>query len=221
MGAGFDRVAGPYQVLEYLAFGRSLERARAHGLDRLRDCREILVIGEGDGRCLRALVRVAPAARIRCIDASAAMIARARRRLASSGAGDRVAFEHADVRDVDVPAARYDAVVTMFVLDCFSPSDVAAIAARLVRGLRPGGRWVFADFAIPPRGWARLRARVWVRALYAFFGWSAGLSVRALPPSEAILQAAGLTPVGARAFQHGLVRNVLFAEATHHAAPCP
>jgi ubiquinone/menaquinone biosynthesis C-methylase UbiE len=214
--ADFDRLARPYRALEYLAFGRALEAARFKFLDRLRHCRDILVLGEGDGRCLAAMLKAAPDARFRCVDASAGMIAGARERVSASAAG-RVVFEQADAVDVDLPSARYDAVVTMFFLDCFTPAVVEQIIGKAMASVRPGGLWLFADFAIPDGTWARLRARLIVRSLYALFRWRTGIAARALPPSEALLQRAGWRPIDQWESRSGLIRSVVFqhAEPTH------
>jgi ubiquinone/menaquinone biosynthesis C-methylase UbiE len=91
--ANFDRLARIYRALEFVAFGRDLERARYCFLDQLASCRDILVLGEGDGRCLARLVHVAPAARIHCVDASAAMLACAARRLTDPATRARVQFQ--------------------------------------------------------------------------------------------------------------------------------
>src|SRR5690606_35643402 len=48
--AGFVRVARIYHALERLAFGRALERARFALLPALAGCRDVLVLGDGDGR---------------------------------------------------------------------------------------------------------------------------------------------------------------------------
>ena len=208
--SGFDRLAGVYRGLEFLAFGRDLERARFCLLDRLQGCREILVLGEGDGRCLAQLVRAAPEARIRCVDLSGAMLARAAARLQDPAARSRVAFEQADALSVPLPADRYDAVVTLFFLDCFPAGEVAALVERLRTSLRPGALWLWADFAQPARGWRRWPARAALRLLYAFFRWQTGLTARVLPPAEETIQRAGFAREAEREFQGGFVRCVLF-----------
>lgn len=210
--ANFDRLARIYRALEFVAFGRDLERARFCLLDRLAGCESILVLGEGDGRCLARLVHAAPRARIHCLDGSAAMLARARERLAGSGAEARVTFTQADLRTEEFPAQACDAVVTLFFLDCFDAATTAAIVARVARALRPGARWLFADFAIPPRGYRRWRARLWLTLLYGFFRWETGLGTRALPPSESLIRSAGFVPVETRERQLGLIRTVFFSQ---------
>ena len=208
--ANFDGVAGIYKTLEYIAFGRALESARFEYLARLRHCRRVLIVGEGDGRFLERLVQVAPDATIRCVDSSAAMLVRAERRLDPS-ARVRVTFERADVRDLHVAPHAYDAIVTLFLLDCLSPGEVAQAVRTLGDGLQPDGLWLFADFSIPARGWQRLRAIAWVRFLYAFFRWRAGLRVRDLPPTERILADAGFRVRESRTFQRGLLKASLYS----------
>ena len=210
---GFDRLSGLYRALEFLAFGRDLERARFRFLDQLRDCADILILGEGDGRCIERVARIAPAARIRCVDASAGMLARAGRRLGPGGGRALIRFEHADARAIVLPEQTYDAVLTLFFLDCFCVDDVAALVGRTQRSLRPGGLWVFADFALPTHGWSRLRARMWLAALYRFFRWQTGIDAKALPPSEDLLRDAGWQPVASHNLQGGFIRSVLFTRA--------
>lgn len=209
--ANFDRLARIYRALEFLAFGRDLERARFCLLDRLAGCESILVLGEGDGRCLARLVHAAPRARLHCFDGSAAMLARARARIAGAEAGRRVTFTQADLRTTEFTAQGYDAVVTLFFLDCFDAATTSALVGRVTRALRPDAGWLFADFAVPPRGYPRLRARLWLALLYGFFRWETGLGARELPPSEALIRAAGFTAVETREHQLGLIRTVFFS----------
>ncbi len=205
----FDSLARAYRLLEVIAFGRTLERARFCMLDRLAGCRDILVLGEGDGRCLARLVSAVPAARIHCVDASAAMLDRAARRIAGTEAARRVTFVRADAFAADFPPAGYDAVVTLFFLDCFRAEQVALLVERVAAAVKPGGLWLFADFAIPAAGLARIRARLVLAVLYAFFRWRTGLPARELPPSEKILCKAGFFPVDERSFSGGFIRSAL------------
>lgn len=210
MAAGFDRVAGVYRALEHLAFGRQLERARFAQLDALRSCRQILIVGDGDGRCLEAVLGIARDAVITSMDASPAMLAKARRRAEAAGAGSRVIFECADIRTRALPPARYDAVLTMFVLDCFPADEAAVVVARLAAAVTSPGLWLFADFAVPSRGWRRVHARLQVSLLYAFFRWQTGITASCLPPSEALIEGEGFRPRAVRGCRLGSIRSVLF-----------
>lgn len=208
--ANFNPLARGYRALEFLAFGGDLERARFCLLDRLADRTSILILGEGDGRCLERLLALAPVARIHCVDASSAMLARARARIAGRRGCERVTFTCADALTLELGEARHDAVITLFFLDCFPDSEAAGLVQRIGRSLRPDARWLWADFALPEKGWARFRARCWLTVLYAFFRWQTGLQTRTLPPAEALIAQAGFRAGETREFQHGLLRSRYF-----------
>jgi tRNA (cmo5U34)-methyltransferase len=204
--ADFGRMAPWYRALEFLAFGPDLERARFAYLGRLSGCSDILLLGEGDGRCAARLAALAPQARILCVDSSPGMIERARRRV---GDNPRVSFACADVRTLALEPGRFDAVTTFFLLDCFDAGDVATIVGRVGAALRPGAPWLFADFVLPAWGFPRARARAWLWLLYAFFRWETGLGVSSLPPSEEILAREGWKVAESRTMQRRLVRTAL------------
>jgi predicted O-methyltransferase YrrM len=207
---GFDRLARWYRALEFVAFGRNLERARFAFLDRLANCRNILLLGEGDGRCAARLVRMAPRARIVCVDSSPGMIERASLRVQRTGMGGRVVFECADVRTYSAAPGHFDAVATLFLLDCFRADEVASIVSRTGAGLQPGSLWIFADFALPGGGIARARARAWLAVLYAFFGRATALQASSLPPSEEILERSGWKKTESLDLQWGLLRSSVY-----------
>jgi SAM-dependent methyltransferase len=206
---GFDRVARAYRWLEYAAFGRLLERARFVHLGVVAGRSRVLLLGDGDGRFLRALLGASPHARIRSIDASRRMLALAADRLAAGDRG-RVVFECRDALTAEYPTGAYDAVVTQFFLDCFTPGEIEALVPRVAGALAPGGVWLFADFAVPRSGAARWYAGVVVAGLYGFFRRTAGIAARALPPSETVIKAAGLAADRSAAFRGGLVRSVVY-----------
>ena len=114
-----DRIARCYRWLEYAGFGRALEHRRNAFLAYVADARRVLVLGDGDGRALAALLRAAPHARIDYVDLSARMLELARGR-----AGDlRVVYRRDDARTTPLPAAEYDLIVTHFFLDCFDEAE--------------------------------------------------------------------------------------------------
>jgi SAM-dependent methyltransferase len=217
--SGFDWLAPWYRALEFTAFGRDLERARFEYLGRLASCRDILLLGEGDGRCAARLAGIAPHARILCVDSSPGMIGRASRRISGGDAAGRVAFLCADATEFAPEPGAFDAVATLFFLDCFDGETIASTVKRVGDALRPGALWLFADFTVPAAGIARLRARAWLAVLYSFFRLGTGLRVSELPPSEDILGKAGWVRSESRDFQGGLVRSAVFNRPPGAVAP--
>jgi len=205
---GFDRLAGLYRGLEFLAFGRALERARFALLPQLQNCRRILALGDGDGRCLQQLVVLNPTAEYDSLDLSPVMLSHARQRLAATP--HNIRFQEADILTTALPDQHYDAVVTCFFLDCFDEDAAAGVVAKIAASLVPGARWLWADFAVPAHGPARARAQLWLAILYFFFRWQTGIKARTLPSSEALITAAGFASIATASQQWGLLRSVVF-----------
>jgi ubiquinone/menaquinone biosynthesis C-methylase UbiE len=211
---GYDRLAGCYRLLETLAFGRALERARFRHFDHLHNRKRILLLGDGDGRGLALALRIAPHAQIDSLDSSAGMLTRASRRLSPEEL-TRVTFLHADAFAASYPAETYDAVTTLFFLDCFSGEQVERLIERLRPALTKDALWLHADFALPPAGWARLRARVWLTIMFWFFRWQTGRpATQALPPAETLFESAGFVPLAHASWQHGFLVSTLFRQSS-------
>lgn len=190
-----------------LAYGRALERARCAHFDLLRDRRDILLLGDGDGRGLELACRIAPRARITTVDFSAGMLRRAAARLSATDR-ERVTFLQADARAVTITPGSHDAIVTLFFLDCFTEDEARAVVARHLPALTADGIWLDADFALPPRGLARWRARLLLWLMITFFRWQTGLGTRRLPPVERLLRECGLAIVASRGWQGGFIRSI-------------
>lgn len=214
----FDRLAKWYRFTEFLAFGGDLERTRFEYLGKLAGCREVLLLGEGDGRCAERLAQLLPNVRITCVDSSLGMIERAARRISDAGAKDRVHFEYADIFEYTPAGRKFDAVATFFFLDCFTPEQVASIVSRTGGYLKPGSVWLFSDFVVPAKGFPRARARFWLKCLYTFFRWETGLPITTLPPSEEILIRAGWFRTSFVDRQGGMLRSAVFQRSPAKAA---
>lgn len=206
---GYDQLAWVYRFIEFLAFGRALERARFRHFDRLSDRKHILLLGDGDGRGLALVCRLAPHARIDSVDFSAGMLERASRRLRPDDRA-RVTLRQADALTTEFPAHTYDAVTTLFFLDCFPDAQVGALIARLHPALTPNALWLHADFTLPAHGFHRMRARLLLALMLAFFRWQTGLAVRALPDSEARLLSSGFHRIAVASWQGGFIVSSVF-----------
>lgn len=133
----------------------------------------VLDIGTGTGRLLEVL-----APRVRSglgVDASRAMLALARSRLAKPGLG-HVSVRQADMYRLALPGV-YDVVVLQMVLHY--AEDPAAAVAEAARMLAPGGRLIVVDLA------AHDRAALAERLAHRWRGFSDG-------EMAALLEAAGL-----------------------------
>jgi SAM-dependent methyltransferase len=204
----FDKLARAYRWMEYLSFGPALSRCRKQFLSELAQCRNALVIGDGDGRFTARLLQANPEIRVDAIDTSPAMLRALVRR--AGMAADRVHTKVADARDWQTTNAEpYDLVVTHFFLDCLTTAEVRSLAEKIRSASVTNVRWVVSDFAVPPGFFGRIVARPLVRALYIAFGILTGLRIRSLPDHAHALAEAGFQIAQRRTRLFGLLASEL------------
>ena len=73
-----DWIAPHYCWIERLGMGRTLERRRRWFLPQCKNARRALVLGDGDGRFLRELLRQNPVVQADYVDLSSRMLQLAR-----------------------------------------------------------------------------------------------------------------------------------------------
>jgi ubiquinone/menaquinone biosynthesis C-methylase UbiE len=195
-----------YRWAEYLALGRTLERARDHFLPHLTGCKSVLALGDGDGRFLAHLLEQNPQIHAVAVDTSAAMLTLLRERC-----GQRVSTLQESALNVTAKAGT-DVVVTHFFLDCFTQNEVEALAQRLGTELEPGAFWLVSDFGTPQIRWLRPLAAAYVRSLYLAFRILTGLRVTQLPNPQRALDLARFARLQRKEFLFGLV----YAELWQH-----
>lgn len=198
----FDRLAPHYDWMEALLAGGKLQRARTAWLEKLSGCRRILSVGEGHGRFAAACAARFPDAQLTLLDASAAMLARARQHIPPHARVQWIASDLAAWQ----PRERYDAIVTCFFLDCFPSAELATAIARLAAAADDNALWLVSDFAVPERGLVRWRARAIHAAMYGFFRVATRLPGRRLTPPDDLLAAHGFSLQGRRESEWGLIR---------------
>lgn len=207
----FDAVAPWYRALETIAFGNALQRARVACLNEIGSPHRALIVGEGNGRFLAALLQRYPLIRVDCVDASERMLDLARRQVQRSSREEisRVQFVQHDIRSW-TPQDRYDLIVTHFFLDCFKTQHVGLIVAKLGQAATPNAIWLLADFLVPSVGLARGHARAWLAAMYWFFRCVAGIEARRLVDPSPFLRVEGFTLARQHLFRLGMVKSELW-----------
>ena len=97
-----DLIAPHYWWIERLGMGRALERRRRWFLPEIGNARRALVLGDGDGRFLRELLRRNPVVRADYVDLSRRMLELARQKAGI----ERVDYQRADALTVDASSGR-------------------------------------------------------------------------------------------------------------------
>ena len=134
---------------------------------------DVLELGVGAG--VRSTRMLAERGRLTGVDVSTEQLERARRRLPDA------TLLHADLLELELPVASFDAVVAAYVLNHVPPEELGPLARRAADWLRPGG-YLLATFGAQDNpGWTG----EWLGVEMYFAG---------LPPEEnrRLVEAAGL-----------------------------
>ena len=198
-----DPIARWYRYFEYLAFGRALQRRRLEFLDDVADARNVLILGDGDGRFTAEFVNRNPQAIVDSVDSSERMLQLAQRRVRNPN----VRFRLGDARTIPL-SGKYDLIVTHFFLDCFTDSDLNALLPRISGHCEPDARWVVSEFGLPISGVAQVFAKMLIRLMYFFFRLMTGLTVTQLPNYSAAFARHGFRVVR----EHTLLRGLLVSQ---------
>lgn len=202
----FDLLAPHYRWIEFVSAGEKLQQCRTAFLGNITEAKKVLIVGDGNGRFLLECRRRFPEAKITSVDASARMLALARRRLARHGVtGEGIDFICADALVWEPPEREFDLIVTHFFLDCFRREQVEALVAKLTRAAMPGANWLLADFQVASTGLARQRSRLILWMLYQFFGMTTGISGRVLTAPDIFLRQNGVTLQQRRVYDLGML----------------
>lgn len=206
----FDHLAQVYVWLEILTFGAALQRCRTRLLPELAPAATALILGDGDGRGLAALLQQQPWLAATAIDLSPAMLGELRHRCTSLAsdlttlAGDALPVLRSLPRD-----ARFDLITSHFFLDCLDGAELSRIVDEVSARSPPSAQWLLSEFQIPV-GWRGLPARAVVGALYLIFGALTGMRVRKLPDHTGPLLRSGWTRTRAAHSVGGLLTTELW-----------
>lgn len=204
----FDRLAPHYHWLEEVFAGDLMQSCRTQFLPRARNCQNALLVGEGTGKFLVALLRLNPQIQIICVEQSERMIKQARQRLARERLdGSRIEFQQMDVLHWTPPKEKFDLVVTNFFFDCFRAEQLEKLVPLLAGSAAANACWLLSDFRVPERGWRRWRATIILTALYGCFKLTTALSANWLTPPDNFLAENGFQLVERRLVNFGFAHS--------------
>ena len=209
-----DRIARCYRWLEYLSFGRALERLRREYLDEVESARSVLILGDGDGRFTAEFLGRNKLGVIDFVELSPRMLALAKQRVEQQTGGEgRIHFWQADARTMNLPR-EYDLIVSHFFLDCFTTSDLDALVERIATAAHPGARWILSEFRVPERGFRRFVGGALIKIMYWFFRIATGLKTSQVPEYRTIFRVHGFRCLGQRPAWGGLMASELWEKAS-------
>jgi ubiquinone/menaquinone biosynthesis C-methylase UbiE len=194
----FNRVATYYDLLAQLVFGNAIRNSQTLYLNQLPKDSKILVIGGGTGWWLKELQRINPICEVWFIEASSAMLERARMNGSSN-----ITFIHGT--EGDIPPIQFDGIVTYYFLDLFTDLEMKVAIERLNACLKSNGIWAVADF-VNYKWWHR----TFLSVMYFFFRRVGALRVNQLHRWEENLTNQNLERTHQTFFYKGFITSCLY-----------
>lgn len=176
MKRSYDAIAGVYDLLAKIFIGKALRKAQIYLLQYIPAGANVLIVGGGTGWILEEIAHLhSKGLQIDYVDISASMIAKAKQRNVKQ---NKVHFLHQSAAE-NFSGNAYDVILTPFFFDNFGEATMQDIFDKLHQKLKPGGRWLYADFQVA--GERRFFQKTMLLAMYTFFKVACNIEANHLP----------------------------------------
>lgn len=196
----YDKLASVYDVLAGIAFAGRIRRSQCEFLSHVNNGDCVLVVGGGTGWIVEELFQRCTPRAVYFVDASARMLARARRR----GLPGSVIFIHGTVADIP-EGVGFDVVILNFFLDMFSQAEQEALITRIQKATHAGSQWLVTDFTD-----TNFFHHTILFFLYAFFRLTTRLGQRSLANWQAALLQCDLACAASAVWLRGFIKSGVF-----------
>lgn len=207
----FNRVAPWFERLEKMVFRDQMQICRTAFLSDLPAIKKAALIGEGNGTFLVQFLEHCNCEEVHYIDSSKAMLDLAQKRLQKCviPGSTRIEFYSLDLSLDAMPDQNYDLIVTNFFLDVFSAAMLKNVVTKITSACSRDAHWLYADFQITGNRFQRWRAFAWVKTMYLFFRFTAGIQTTSLADPSTLLDRNGFQVKWSTEFDNGLMRAEL------------
>lgn len=186
MRNNYDAIAGSYDRVSRLVFGKSIMESQKVLLQYIHAHSRVLIVGGGTGWILEEIaVLNSSGLVIDYVEISAKMIFLASKRQCGA---NKVNFINKPIEDYNATAS-YDVIITPFLFDNFAQDRAEKVFNKLNSVLMESGKWLFTDFHIGA-GQAFWQKAL-LRSMYTFFGLISHVEARQLPELTPIFSSAG------------------------------
>jgi tRNA (cmo5U34)-methyltransferase len=211
----FDLVSPIYDALATLVFGGNIRRSQVALLPKIKDANSALVIGGGTGWFLLELLARTDVRKVLYVELSKDMLDKSQRLVERRAPQwlSRVEFRLGSEESITPADGPFDLIATNFFLACFGDDNCSQMISRLHPHMAPNGRWLFADFQVPDRGWRRVCAMILFKVMFTFFNVFSGLEARRPPNYDLGFRQVGLKPQTERRFYARMIHVKLMANA--------
>jgi len=210
---GFNLLSPFYDFFSTLFFGDFILESQTCFLKEIRNAKSILIFGGGTGKVLESIFINNLNAKICYIDLSEKMIEKARKRK----------FPHKQVHFIcgtenDIPeSAKFDAIITPFVLDCFIERKLQQLVIKLDTHLKSDGKWLFSDFNISNNSLLmKWISKLIIKMLYFIFNLFCSLGIYSLADFNQHFQKSGYRTRNEKHFMKGLLVSRIYSKSANN-----
>lgn len=204
----FNWLAGVYDILVRIVFGRALCNAQLVYLDKIPKNANVLFLGGGTGLVLKHLLRIHPTCEVWYVEASSSMIEAATKHIHELSAKKRVHFIHGTHESIP-NSIRFDVIIAGFFLDLFD-EELSNVIRKIKTSLHSDGQLLVTDFVDGGKKWQRILLQI----MYWFFRTTCGIEAMRLPHWEQRLSDYGFIVSEYRMFCKDFVKSVRFRITT-------
>lgn len=205
MKGNYNIIAPYYDRLSKLIYGNAIVNAQQYVVNFIIPGSAFLIVGGGTGWILEEISkRHTNGLAITYVEISEKMMELSRRR---NIANNHVDFTTGPIQDVLLDG-RYDAVITPFLLDNFSPVTTMAVFKKIHSVLRPSGYWFFCDFQLSRKH--RLWQKPLLKLMYLFFRSVCNIEANSLPDTASMFDKYGYKEIAYKNFFHRFIQSVVY-----------
>jgi len=177
MAANYNNSAWFYDRLSRLVYGRALINAQVYLLRFVEANSKILIVGGGTGWILEELTRIHPSGlEITYVEVAANMVSLSKKRKIGA---NQVVFINDAIENVGLKTD-FDVIITPFLFDNFTGETLQKVFAHIHPLLKPGGKWLNADFQLTGKWWQNIL----LQSMFLFFKLLCNIEASQLPDIE-------------------------------------
>jgi hypothetical protein len=211
----YDRIAAVYDLLSYIAFFGRIQRAQRCFLTQIPRGSNILFLGGGTGWLLPDLFHSSRPRQITYIEASAHMLLRSQQTVVRfqqkypNTQIPRTTFICGTEQEIP-SSATYDVVITNFLLDMYSGSELLTLVNHIAQHLTSEATWLFSDFNLSKQYRKRMWQKPLLSLMYYFFHYTTGIATQPIPNFSALFERFGWRATHSSSFFGGFITSQVY-----------
>jgi len=170
MSRSYDRAAFIYESLAHVYSLGGIRKSKLHGVAQMEPGEKVIFLGIGSGE--EAILAAKKGADVTCVDISQGMLDTVQRKLTAESLTANLICQDALTLE---EFGEYDVCAANYFLNVFLEDDMEKFLQHSAKLVRPGGKFLIADVAIPQGNWLNRTFNYCYLKWAMILSWSVGL----------------------------------------------